>query len=255
MPKTVLITGASSGIGRALAVHYARSGNSLALIGRDIERLGYVADDCRKLGVSTRFESIDVRDRESMSELITAFDRNMTVDLVIANAGQMAGTPPGGAIESADAGFEAIETNILGVLNTVQPLIPAMLRRGQGQIAIVSSIAAFIPLPDAPSYCASKSAVLAYGLSLRALLAPSGVRVSVVCPGYVITQMMLRESGPKPFKMVPEKAAALIAAGLARNQAVISFPKLFALATRLHGLLPDRLRCVLLRGSRFTVSD
>src|SRR5262249_14950618 len=189
------------------------------------------------------------------SSWIREFDATTPVDLVIANAGVMAGTPPGGEIEPADAGYAVVGTNVLGVLNTVQPLLPAMMSRRKGQIAIISSIAAFIPLPDSPSYCASKSAVLHYGQSLRALLAPHGIAVSVVCPGYVTTPMAARESGRKPFMMSAEKAAALIVAGLGRNRPLIAFPFLFALATRLHGLVPDGIRRRLSSGYRFTVEN
>ncbi|HVZ52108.1 MAG TPA: SDR family NAD(P)-dependent oxidoreductase [Pseudolabrys sp.] len=255
MAGTVLITGASSGIGRALALHYARQGRALALIGRDRTRLESTIEECRRLGGSAQCALIDVRSRAAMADWIGEIDRANPVELAFANAGLMAGTPADGPIEPADAGHGVIETNVLGVLNTVQPLLPAMMARGRGQIAIVSSIAAFIPLPDSPSYCASKSAVLAYGLSLRAALAAHGIGVSVICPGYVTTPMMLRESGPKPFVMAPERAVARIVAGLARNRPVIAFPFFFALATRLHGLLPDRLRRYILRGTRFTVAE
>ena len=167
----------------------------------------------------------------------------------------MAGTPPGGTLEPAEAGYKVIETNVFGVFNTIQPLLEPMMARRKGQLAIVSSIAAFVPLPDSPSYCASKSAVLAYGLSLRSVLKPYGVRVSVICPGYVATSMMARESGPKPFVLKPERAADLIAAGLARNQSVIAFPRTFALATRLHGILPDGMRRWVSSKFRFSVRD
>src|SRR5262245_3139467 len=255
MTRTVLITGASSGIGRALAVHYAREGARLALLGRDQSRLAMVAEECRKFGSSVRAHALDVRNRAEMGRWISEFDAATSIDLVIANAGVMAGTPLGGQIEPADAGYAVVETNVLGVLNTVQPLLPKMVSRRKGQIAIISSIAGFIPLPDSPSYCASKSAVLSYGQSLRALLAPYGIGVSVVCSGYVRTQMAARESTRKPFMMSTEKAAGLIVAGLLRNRAVIAFPFFFALATRLHGLLPDGIRRRLSSECWFTVEN
>jgi len=255
MARTIVISGASSGIGKALALRYAGEGGMLVLLGRDQARLEAVADECRRRGAAVETGLIDVRNREEMLRFLGELDRARPVDLVIANAGAMAGTPPNGDIEPADAAYAAVETNVLGVLNTLQPLLAPMMSRRRGQIAIIGSLAGFIPLPDCPSYSASKSAVWTYGLSLRALLAPYGIGVSVVCPGYVTTPMMLRESGHKPFEMPPERAAETIVAGLRRNRAVISFPFLYALATRLHGLLPDRLRRRLSAASRFTVAD
>jgi NAD(P)-dependent dehydrogenase (short-subunit alcohol dehydrogenase family) len=96
---------------------------------------------------------------------------------------------------------------------------------------------------------------LNYGIALRAVLGPHGIGVSVICPGYIATPMMLRESGRKPFAMAPDKAADLICRGLDRGRAVIAFPLLFALATRIGGLLPDGLRRWTMRPFRFTVSD
>ena len=255
MTNVVVISGASSGIGRALALHYARAGVVLGLIGRDERRLAEVADACRARGSEVATAAIDVRDRAAIKAWLEAFDAQTAIDLLIANAGVMEGTPPGGEIEPADAAYRLIEINVLGVMNAMQPVIARMMRRGAGQVAIVSSIAAFTPLADSPSYCASKSAVLSYGLSLRALLAERGVRINVVCPGYIDTPMMQREHGPKPFRMSAEKAAALIARGLRRDRAVIAFPRFFAWVTWINGLLPDRLRRWASRSFRFTVSQ
>lgn len=253
--RAIVITGASSGIGRALALRYAQEKASLGLIGRDRSRLEAVADACVKAGATAETAVLDVRHRGELARWLEAFGRKRPVDLVIASAGVMAGTPLEGEIESGQAGFAAVETNVLGVLNTVQPLLGPMMARRQGQIAIVSSLAAFVALPDSPSYCASKAAVLAYGRSLRALLAPYGIGVSVICPGYVATPMLVRESGRKPMTMSAERAAAIIAAGLSRNKAVIAFPPLLAWLTRLHALLPEWLQRKILAGSRFTVAD
>ena len=253
--QTILITGASSGIGEALALAYAGAGTTLGLLGRNAERLESVAARCRERGATVRTAAIDVRARGELKAWIEAFDREHPVDLLVANAGVMAGTPPGGDIERADTAAALIETNVGGVLNTVQPLLPPMMARGRGQIAIVGSLAGFIPLPDAPSYSASKSAVLSYGLSLRALLAPRGIRVSVICPGYIETPMTAREIGPHPFKMSAGRAAGKIRRGLQRDRAVIAFPLLLALATRFGSLMPDPLRRGLLSRFRFSVAE
>ena len=214
-----------------------------------------MADECRGFGAIAHTASIDVRARVEMNDWLQTFDSRTPIDVLIANAGVMEGRPPHGQIEPPAASYALMETNVLGVLNTIQPLLPRMISRGHGQIGIVSSIAAFVPLPDSPSYCASKSAVLSYGLALRTLLRARGIGVSVICPGYVTTPMMRQESGLKPFKMPPEKAADLIVRGLARNRPVIAFPFLFALLSRLGGVLPDRVRQWTIEPFRFTVSQ
>jgi short-subunit dehydrogenase len=107
----------------------------------------------------------------------------------------------------------------MGVLNSIHPLLPKMISRGRGQIGIISSLAGFIPLSDCPSYCASKAAVLSYGLGLRGAVEEKGVRVSVVCPGYVSTPMMAQETGWKPFEMSAQTAADHTLRGLAANRA------------------------------------
>jgi short-subunit dehydrogenase len=135
-----------------------------------------------------------------------------------------------------------IETNVIGALNAVHPLLERMLARRRGQIAIMSSTAAFDPAPDLPSYSASKSALLSYGLALRAAAGAQGVRVSVICPGYIDTPMTGQISGPKPFTISAAAAAERIHRGLEQDRPVIAFPWLFALMSRLAGLLPFRVR-------------
>ena len=136
MPRTILITGASSGIGRAVALHYAAEGGRLALFGRDSSRLEAVAEQCRKLGADVSIDAVDVRDRTEMMARIAAIDGATPVDLLIANAGTMAGTPPGGTLELAEAGYRVIETNVFGVFNTIQPLLGPMMARRKGQLEI-----------------------------------------------------------------------------------------------------------------------
>ncbi len=255
MSQTIVITGASSGIGKALALRYAKTGAGLGLLGRDNERLDRVAADCRAAGAKVDTALIDVRARGEMAAWLETFDNASPVDLLIANAGVMEGTPPGGDIELPQPSHELMQINVLGVLNTVQPLLPRMMARRRGQIAMISSLAGLIPLRDAPSYCASKSAVLAYGLSLRDLLRAHGIGVSVVCPGYVTTPMAQQEIGDKPFEMPPERAIDMILRGLQRDKAVVAFPFWLALATRIGGQLPDWLRERVTRASRFKVNS
>jgi short-subunit dehydrogenase len=252
----IVITGATSGIGAALARDYARGGAHLALTGRDPARLEGIAAECRALGApEVETAALDVRDRERVGGWLLECARRQPIDLVIANAGVMAGTLPGAPIEPADAGHRVAEINVLGVLNTLQPILPGMIARGSGQIAIVSSIAGFTPIADAPSYAASKAAVLSYGLSLRAALRRHGIKVSVVCPGYVATPMTAQIDGEKPGQITAEEASRRIRGGLARDRAVIAFPFFIAWLTRLGGMLPDGLRRWSARNFRFTVAN
>jgi len=117
----------------------------------------------------------------------------------------------------------------------------------------MSSIAGFIPLPDAPSYGASKAAVLQYGLALRTALRGSGVKLSVICPGFVTTPMTAREVGWKPLEMSAERAAMIISRGLEGNKALITFPRLFGFATWVGGLLPEHLRNITQKAFRFKI--
>lgn len=247
MPSTVVITGASSGLGEALALRYARDSRSLGLIGRNRERLAAMQARCRALGCNVETASIDVRDRAMLAQWLGEFDRGTPIDLLIANAGVSTGTPPEELLEDAAAAAEVLEVNVLGVFNTIQPILPAMIARARGQIAIISSLAGLIALPDSPAYCASKSAVLSYGLALRQRLHAAGVQVSVICPGYVASPMTARIKGWKPLEMSADAAAERIICGLARERAVIAFPWPLVVAARFGAALPDRLRRLVTR--------
>jgi short-subunit dehydrogenase len=240
-PRTIVITGASSGIGRSLAVEYAAPEIVIGLVGRDAGRLERVAIECRARGAEVIIGMIDVRDRAALAAWLGDFHRVHPVDLVVANAGVLV-RMPGGEVEPADDAYSLMQINVLGVLNTIQPMIPWMKARHRGQFALVASVAAFTPLPHSPSYSGSKAAVLNYGLSLRTVLAVHGIRVSVICCGFVETPMISDIKDPKPFNMTSEKAAERIRRGLEQDRAVIMFPLFFALMSRLDGLLPDRVR-------------
>jgi short-subunit dehydrogenase len=241
-PTVIAITGASSGIGAALAQHYAAPGRTLALIGRHEERLNQVAQDCRDKGAATEIGMADVRDRRAIAEWLLAFDARAPIDLLVANAGILTGSLQDGTIESLDMSTAQIETNFLGALNTALPVLEPMLARGKGQIAFTSSLAAFASHPDWPAYCASKAGLLVYAMSLRERVRGSGVRINTICPGWVTAPINDPFVMWRPMEMRPEAAAKAIARGLARDRAVIAFPQPLAFSSRhLMPLLPRGL--------------
>lgn len=243
----IIITGASSGIGEALAVLYARPGVLLALTGRDAERLHAVAESCRQRGAIVEAETVAVTDRAAMQAFIETIASKSQLDLVIANAGVGGGFK---TWDQFDGHVRAItDVNIGGVLNTVNPAVPIMVRQGGGQIAIVSSMAGFLSMPGAAPYSATKHFARSYAEELRGMLAPQGIRVSAICPGFVVSRMTARNKFPMPFLMNTEKAATIILRGLAANRGRIAFPWPMLAMIRVLGLLPYPLLDWILRRS------
>ncbi|MFQ5957755.1 MAG: SDR family NAD(P)-dependent oxidoreductase [Alphaproteobacteria bacterium] len=220
-PKSILITGASSGIGAALAAAYAAPGVTLALTGRNEDRLAAIAEHCRGSGAETVTAALDVTDARALADWIAEVDARAPLELVIANAGISGGT--GGGEGEAQA-RRIFAVNVDGVLNTLLPVIPRMQARGRGQVALMSSLAAFRGFPGAPAYCASKALVKTWGEALRGTLGREGVAVSVICPGFVRTPMTDINPYPMPMLMDAKATAALIKRRLARNHGRIAFP-------------------------------
>lgn len=225
-PQGILITGASSGLGETLALAYAKEGVTLFLGGRNADRLQAVTTLATSKGALALSKIIDVCDEEAMARWVQESHAVRPLDLIIANAGISAGTGKG---DESPAQSQAIfATNLQGVFHTLWPAITLMKRQGYGQVALMSSLAGFRGLAGAPSYCASKAAVRVYGESLRNELAPLGVEVNVICPGFIKTPMTEVNDFPMPFLMTPEKAARLIQKGLAANRPRIAFPRRLA---------------------------
>jgi short-subunit dehydrogenase len=249
-PKHVVITGASSGLGAAIARIYGMEVQRLSLIARDRFKLDWVASDCRASGAEVDVYSVDVCDAAAVATIICECDDKQPVDVIVANAGIGGGAslaPSSG--ESGQLAREILSTNTLGIINTVTPLLPRMVFRKRGDIAIVSSLAALIDLPFCPAYCASKAAARSYGLALRRLLAPSGVTVSVICPGFVQTPMSASLSIRLPFAWTAERAARYVIPRLKRGQAEILFPWPLVLAVRTLGVMPTPIADFILRRS------
>lgn len=240
LPRSIVITGASSGIGRALAIAYAAPGIRLALAGRDEGRLDDAAAQCSAKGAAVRTEQIDIRDRDGMADWIRAVDDADPIDLAIAGAGVTAGLGLGRLRENPTIVRNVIATNLVGAINTIDPLAERMCMRGRGHIAVIGSIGALRGLPSCPAYSASKAGLHAYAESIRPSLAAQGVAITIVAPGFVDTALNRDLVAPKPLMMSAERAAAIIRRRLERGEKVIAFPRLLALGLQLTRLLPAR---------------
>ena len=243
-PKSILITGASGGIGAALAMLYANPGVSLALCGQNQERLEQVAQTCRALRAVVTTRVLDVSDPFMTREWISQCDNQHPLDLVIANAGVSYGFSPDENLASHM--LETFAVNVGGVFNTVHPAIELMQARGRGQIAVMSSLAGFHGLPSSPAYSTSKATVKAYGEALRGLYRSEGIEVSVICPGFVETAMTAGNNFKMPFLMSAERAALIIRRGLEANKARIAFPWPMLAGIKLLQILPESLMSRLL---------
>ena len=236
-PNAILITGASSGLGAALAKAYAAPGKTLFLGGRDTARLEAVTRIATSKGAEVHTGIIDVADRTLMDNWIVSADRTAALDLVIANAGISAGTGDGG-LEPADQVRRIYAVNVDGVMNTILPALPLMQKRRKGQIGIVGSMAGFRGFPGAPAYCGSKAAIKVFGEGLRPTAAREGIDVSVICPGYIRSPMTAVNNFPMPFLMEADEAAEKIRRGLERNKARIAFPWPIYAAVQLLQIIP-----------------
>jgi NAD(P)-dependent dehydrogenase (short-subunit alcohol dehydrogenase family) len=219
--RRILITGATSAIGSALAWEYAAPGVTLILHGRRQDALARVAQVCEARGATVRCHCLDVRDGPAIQAWLAGLE---PLDLVVINAGMNTHVGPGGEAESWDEVDALLDVNLKASMRIAQAVLPAMRARGRGQIAFMSSLAGYFGLPVTPAYSASKAGLKAYGEALRGWLAPEGIRVNVIMPGYVESPMCAAMPGPKPFLWPPGRAARVIRRGLAQDRARISFP-------------------------------
>ncbi len=209
--SSVIITGASSGLGKALALEYARRGAALGLIARRADMLRQLAD---ALPVRSHAYAIDVTDARAMAMAAADFmGREGCPDIVIANAGVSAGTLTADPADNT-VFQEIMAVNVLGMMLTFQPFVEAMRARRSGVLAGIASVSGFRGLPGAAAYSASKAAAISYLESLRVELRASGVNVVTICPGYVRTPMTAKNPYRMPFLMNADAAAARIAGAI-----------------------------------------
>lgn len=235
----IFLTGASTGIGEALALEYAGAGVKLGLVARRQPLLESVAARCRERGAEVLALPADVTDASALTGAARRFlDWAGGADLVIANAG--GGRPDGPTGVNPLLLEEILRLNVIAVAHTLAPFVEPMQQQRSGHFAVVASLAGYRGLPVTASYAASKSALITWAESIRISLFDSGIRVSTICPGYVRTP--LTEHNPsRPWLLEADEAARLIRLGLDRGRTRIVFPWQLATIVRLARLVPDGL--------------
>jgi NADP-dependent 3-hydroxy acid dehydrogenase YdfG len=248
-PRTVFITGASSGIGRALALEYASRGISLALAARRAEELEHVAEEVRARGGSALCLPLDVTDIDAVRAAVTRADAELgSLDMVIANAG-IGTTRHSSRLEWSDVD-EVIDVNVRGAMATLVVSIPIMIAHQRGHLVGISSLAGRRGFPGSAAYSASKAALTRFLESLRIDLAPAGIRVTDVQPGFVATPLNAASKHPKPFLWQVDRASKHITRKLDKAPAVIAFPWPAVAALSLTEWLPPWIYDRVMRVSR-----
>ena len=236
--KNILITGASSGIGEALAIYYAKQPNTqnLFICGRNRERLNNVKEKCEKFGhVNVHAKVLDVSDKDATRKWIHDSEKTAHLNLVLANAGVWT------IEETPENVHTTFNINVMGVVNTVVPIIEIYKKRADEDkiLAVTSSIAWYHWLPTCPSFSATKACIKAYWEALRVSLLPYNIQVNTICPWFVHSSITDKNSYFMPFIMKPERAAKLIADGIKRNVWLITFPFILHFVSRLISILPN----------------
>jgi short-subunit dehydrogenase len=254
-PRSILITGASSGLGSDLAQLYARrltSDATLFLTGRNVAALESVAVACRAHGATVRTRAVDVTDAGALSAWVADAEREAPLDLVVANAGVTERTA--GVWGDLERGARVcMDVNVGGVFSTVFPALAGMRARGRGQVCVIASISGFTQFSPFDGYSASKAAVRMWGEGLRYRVAHEGIRVSVVCPGYVATPMTDAFQGSLNLVGMVSSAFAAqrIVDGLAQDEPLIIFPTSTYLLAWAVGCLPLPLKDLMARSGLF----
>lgn len=242
--KVVLVTGASSGIGRALASELGRRGARLGLTARRGEELLRLGDEIERAGGEALALPADVRDHEAMRVVAEKVrERWGRIDVLVANAG-MSNTTAGTRLDVGEVG-DVISINVIGVVNSVAAVLPAMIERGAGHLVAISSLASYRGMPKSGAYSASKAAVSTLFESLRVDLRKSNIYVTTIHPGFVRTPMTAGRRKKLPFLLEPDDAACRIIRAVERRARTYAFPWQLASLVRvirhIPGAVYDRL--------------
>lgn len=248
-PPLVIVTGASSGLGAALAVRLARPDTTVGLVGRNADGLERTAEAVTRRGGRALVGRIDLTGPAFGTWVAEAAQR-FTLGALYANAGLSAGPASPAELESAADTERLVHTNLLGTVASVRAVVEEMRRQPRQalprrHIAIVSSVAGLLPTPDLAVYGATKAALVAYAHGLRPRLKRDNILVTVVCPGFVTSPMSARHQGARPFEVPANAAAERILAAVRRGRRTLVFPWPYrimaALAPLAPGALIDRL--------------
>lgn len=236
--KRVFITGASSGIGSALAAALAKKGAVLGLAARRRDLLDKIAKDCEKVGATARVFSIDVTDEDavqrSVDEMIHEFGH---IDILIANAGIGGNNAETRELEPL-AVKKVIDINLLGAVNSVHAVLPGMKKRGSGHLVAISSLAGFRGLPRSAAYSASKAGMTAFFESVRLDVEHLGIDVTIIQPGFIKTPLTSGREAKMPFIMELDDAIPLFLKAIERRKRFAAFPWQLATIVRAGKFMP-----------------
>lgn len=235
----IIITGASSGLGEALALHYASSNNELVLIARREEKLNSVATQCRNKGAWVETIIADVADFELMRSIGIRLVQE-SIDRIILNAGISLGH--GGKISPFEDFKRLFDVNFLSAHALLEPIIPKLMEQKSGEIVFISSLASLISMPSSVAYSASKRALNAYAQGLRYQLKPYGIEVMTILPGFIDSEMTQKNQFKMPFLLSTDAGVARIVRAIEKKKVMYAFPLRFTLMIRLMLLLPQWLK-------------
>ena len=241
--RNILVTGASSGLGRGLALHWARQGATVHAVARRRAELESLAHDVAGYGAAGRIVPavLDVTDAEALAAAIAAAEEAAggALDLAVANAG-VSESSPATRMDWRKV-KRVLDVNVSAAAVTIAAALPAMVARGRGTVVGVASLAGFRGLPGHAAYCASKAALRTFMESVRIDLHGTGVRAVTICPGFVKTEMTAKNAFPMPFLMELDDAVKVMADGIAAGEPEVAFPLPLAAAVRVMGALPRQV--------------
>ena len=240
--SAILITGASAGLGKALALSFAEPGLKLFLSGRNMKALEATAISCREKGAIVEIEQVDVTSSSEVERWVNSIAAGTSIDLAIANAGVLDSHGPDNQFESAEKALKQFDTNLGGSVRFVASVVPHMQKQKHGQISLICSMSALQPIADMPAYAASKAGLLAYGEAISHHLHDQGIGVSVICPGFVKTAIAGEFVSWRPLEISAERAAALTKRALVKRKSFSAFPLLLYWVILLGRILPWRFR-------------